>query len=284
MSPGTILVVDEQREAQAVKEILGGSPYDVVTASRGDQALVILNSQPSVEIVLAEIALPDGSSGAELATQVRLCFPGTAVMLMTRQAAPSFELPASVLVKPFSPATLFSRIDALFAESRRHAESLQHTYARTRAARQEMEAARQSLAETVRRSRQQRAARICADLRGPDAVNRTVLVVDDDFVLRYAVCRFLTHCGFQVLAAADGIEALQISRRHPDHIDVLLTDLQMPGLSGTGLIETWKVERSSSKILIMTGEDVAATRPTLRKPFEMEDLLAEIAALLLTVG
>ena len=60
------------------------------------------------------------------------------------------------------------------------------------------------------------------------------LVVDDSMLIRYTVCRFLEERGFAVESATNGLEALQILERvRPD---LIVTDMQMPKMSGTELI------------------------------------------------
>jgi CheY-like chemotaxis protein len=149
-----------------------------------------------------------------------------------------------------------------------------------RAARADLEIAHQTLTETIRRSRRQRCERFCAGLRVPGARIPTILLAEDDAGLRYAVSRFLIRCGFHVLDAADGPGALQLSREHPGTIDLLLTDLQMPGLDGFALAPAIEAQRPRVRILVMTAADTRLPRQSLRKPFELEDLLADIVSLL----
>ncbi len=75
------------------------------------------------------------------------------------------------------------------------------------------------------------------------------LVVDDSMLIRYTVCRSLEERGFAVESATNGIEALQILERvHPD---VIVTDMQMPKMSGSELITALKKNPSTSRIPII---------------------------------
>ena len=79
------------------------------------------------------------------------------------------------------------------------------------------------------------------------------LVVDDSMLIRYTVCRFLEERGFAVEAATNGLEALQILERvHPD---LIVTDMQMPKMSGSELISALKKnpETASIPIIIVAG-------------------------------
>ncbi len=75
------------------------------------------------------------------------------------------------------------------------------------------------------------------------------LVVDDSMLIRYTVCRSLEERGFTVESATNGLEALKILERvHPD---VIVTDMQMPKMSGSELITALKKEPSTAQIPII---------------------------------
>jgi CheY-like chemotaxis protein len=79
------------------------------------------------------------------------------------------------------------------------------------------------------------------------------LVVDDSMLIRYTVCRFLEERGFAVESATNGVEALQILERvHPG---LIVTDMQMPKMSGSELITALKknAETASIPIIIVAG-------------------------------
>ena len=79
------------------------------------------------------------------------------------------------------------------------------------------------------------------------------LVVDDSMLIRYTVCRFLEERGFAVESATNGAEALEIlARVHPD---LIVTDMQMPKMSGGELITALKgkPETAGIPIIIVAG-------------------------------
>ncbi|MGD0568201.1 MAG: response regulator [Candidatus Sulfotelmatobacter sp.] len=75
------------------------------------------------------------------------------------------------------------------------------------------------------------------------------LVVDDSMLIRYTVCRFLEERGFAVESATNGVEALQILERvHPV---LIVTDMQMPKMSGSELITALKKNAVTAEIPII---------------------------------
>jgi CheY-like chemotaxis protein len=79
------------------------------------------------------------------------------------------------------------------------------------------------------------------------------LVVDDSMLIRYTICRFLEGRGFSVESATNGLEALDVlSRTQPD---LIITDMQMPKMSGSELITALKSRPETEKIpvIIVTG-------------------------------
>ena len=80
----------------------------------------------------------------------------------------------------------------------------------------------------------------------------TVLVVDDQDIVRGFVAESLRICGYSVLQAGCGAEALRTIRRNT-RIDLLLTDLLMPGMRGEELARRARALRPSLKVLFMTG-------------------------------
>jgi DNA-binding response OmpR family regulator len=92
--------------------------------------------------------------------------------------------------------------------------------------------------------------------------------------------------GYFVLAAADGHEGLELSRKYSGKIDLLITDLDMPRLNGTDLCARLMEERPGIKVLVMSGaemEEIVSTNvnlPFLPKPFDGQMLKARVRELL----
>lgn len=91
------------------------------------------------------------------------------------------------------------------------------------------------------------------------AKRETILVVEDGEAVRKLVCEMLITNGYDVLEARDARDALRIWERDPERIQLVLTDVLMPHISGGELALTISETRPETRILFMsgyTGEDV----------------------------
>jgi signal transduction histidine kinase/ActR/RegA family two-component response regulator len=100
---------------------------------------------------------------------------------------------------------------------------------------------------------------------GPTAEVRggreTILVVEDEPILRDMAHVILQDCGYNVLDAGSGVEALEIWDRHPDTIDLVVTDMVMPGgMSGRDLATKLVARRPKAKIIFTSGYNVEETK------------------------
>lgn len=115
--------------------------------------------------------------------------------------------------------------------------------------------------------------------------SETVLLVEDEAAVRGLLRRFMDGKGYRVLEAADGEEALSVVESEAGRIDLLLTDLVMPGMGGFELAHRLEAKLPEVKILFMSGYSegaeaffnsglVSDARNFLQKPFST-DLLAQ---------
>jgi hypothetical protein len=81
----------------------------------------------------------------------------------------------------------------------------------------------------------------------------TILVVEDEQAVRQLTVRMLERIGYQVLTAATGAEAVELSQAHPGCIALLLTDVVMPSMSGKQLADTLLAARPGMKVLYLSG-------------------------------
>ena len=115
-----------------------------------------------------------------------------------------------------------------------------------------------------------------------DARRRTVLVVDDETGIRLALGRALGREGYDVLSAANGAEALRLLAARPD-VDVVVTDLTMPEMTGEQLVARLATERPGMPVVLMSGysarllDGPRSAHPFLQKPFPIEHFLRTVA-------
>jgi two-component system, cell cycle sensor histidine kinase and response regulator CckA len=110
----------------------------------------------------------------------------------------------------------------------------------------------------------------------------TILLVEDEEALLTLATERLTQCGYTVLEARDGIQALEIARSFNGSIDLLLTDVVMPRLGGLALARTLSELRPGIRVAFMTGhaecktsysEGLHSTAESIQKPFTRDQLL-----------
>ncbi|MEU4423132.1 ATP-binding protein [Actinoplanes sp. NPDC024001] len=121
--------------------------------------------------------------------------------------------------------------------------------------------------------------------RATEGHGETLLVVEDEDALRDVAGRILTGAGYRVLSAEGGAQALELAARHDGEIDLLVSDVVMPGMLGKELAERLVVARPQTRVLYMSGyaQPVLASQGTLdpgvallSKPFTANDLLAAV--------
>ena len=119
--------------------------------------------------------------------------------------------------------------------------------------------------------------------------HETILLVEDAEPLRKLACRFLENHGYKVLEAQDGNEALSVAANFVHPIDLLLTDVIMPGINGRVLAERLLPRYAAMKVLYMSGytDSFIAGHGVLErgtalihKPFTEEALLAKVKEVL----
>jgi CheY-like chemotaxis protein len=87
----------------------------------------------------------------------------------------------------------------------------------------------------------------------PNDSTQTILLVEDEPALRSLGQKILARLGYRVLAAANGCEAMEVAANYPFHIDLLFTDVIMPGMNGRELSERLSLERPDMKVLFTSG-------------------------------
>jgi CheY-like chemotaxis protein len=117
----------------------------------------------------------------------------------------------------------------------------------------------------------------------------TILLVEDDPVVKTVLTMMLDHHGYRLITAGSGEEALALARAAPDSVDLLITDLVMPGLNGRETAEAVRKHQPQAKVLYMSGyTDDTVIRvghfepgiSFLQKPFSGDELAQRVRELL----
>ena len=123
----------------------------------------------------------------------------------------------------------------------------------------------------------------------PASGSETILFVEDEQGVRELVREYLSGCGYSVLEASDGVQALEIAAMHPGAIQMLITDVVMPRLSGRELAAQIASSRRNLKVLYISGyTDDSVFRhgvleggmEFLQKPFNLKALAQKIREIL----
>ena len=118
---------------------------------------------------------------------------------------------------------------------------------------------------------------------------KTILLVEDNDIVRDLTFRILKTLGYEVLQAHDGLAALDLGRNHPHPIHLVLTDMVMPRMDGKQLIESLRRHRQDFKVLFISGYNLTDTVegrplgsevPLLQKPFTKEALTRKLEEVL----
>jgi len=118
-----------------------------------------------------------------------------------------------------------------------------------------------------------------------DAGGETILIAEDEEVVRKLIREVLRAAGYEVLEAQDAEEALRIHELHGESIDLLLTDVVMPGLNGIELAGRLSSRASGLRTLFMSGYTGNATASLadaafIRKPFTPHELTRKLREVL----
>ena len=119
--------------------------------------------------------------------------------------------------------------------------------------------------------------------------SETVLVVEDEDAVRQPSCEYLQQCGYRVLEARNGREALALAEGHQDEIQLMMTDVIMPGMSGYELATALRASHPETKLLFVSGYaeqgragawDLVSRNGFLQKPFSLHTLARKVRELL----
>ena len=113
--------------------------------------------------------------------------------------------------------------------------------------------------------------------------------MEDENAVRHPAVEFLRQCGYTVIEAQDGLQAIDVAHKHHGTIDLMVTDVVMPGMSGGQLAELLAEKYTEMKVLFVSGysEQVVLRHNIvdlhtnfLQKPFTLKSLAAKVREVL----
>jgi two-component system, cell cycle sensor histidine kinase and response regulator CckA len=100
-----------------------------------------------------------------------------------------------------------------------------------------------------------------------DGRSCTILVVEDEAIIRYILQVVLKRMGHVVLEACDGAEGLAVSRKFNKRIDLVIADIRMPRMDGPTMVRQLQAERPGMKVLLISGYSVESVPTDLMEDF-----------------
>ena len=250
----TVLVVeDDEAVRAAVTDMLGELGYAVLRAENAEQALSLLGEGRHVDVLFSDVVMPGTINARELATLAREKLPNLKVLFTSGYTQNAIvhngRLDAGVelLGKPYRKDDLARKL-RMMLDSR--AEQVASSAKNPAAAKQE-------------------SPPVTPDVR--------VLVVEDSALIRLTTIDMVTELGFAFAEAADAASALEILKGDED-IQILLTDLGLPGMSGADLVAEARKLKPELMVVAVSGYSEEIGRKNiqgakyLQKPFTLEQL------------
>lgn len=120
-------------------------------------------------------------------------------------------------------------------------------------------------------------------------IAETVLMVEDEVLIRMVISQYLRECGYRVIEAANADEALIVLQEPELRVEVVLSDVEMPGsMDGFGLSRWVRQNRQGLEVILVSGPqraadaaaDLCESGPMLSKPYEPEIVVDRIRRLL----
>jgi signal transduction histidine kinase/CheY-like chemotaxis protein len=261
----TILVVeDDEGVRAAVIDMLSELGYSVLKAANAEQALTILESGAAIDLLFTDVVMPGSIKTRELARRAQELHPSLQVLYTSGYTQNAIvhngrlDDGVQLLSKPYRRDELARKLRALLGSVRKPGMPVVET------------------APVLAPAAQSPLPRAQAKPgNGPSAVPRKVLVVEDVALIRMTTMDMLDELGIAATEAGDAPGALALLESDPD-IDVLLTDLGLPGMGGRDLVEQARQRKPGLKVVVATGYSTE-TRPvdgvtTLIKPFDLSQL------------
>ncbi|MBA3696782.1 MAG: response regulator, partial [Methylotenera sp.] len=246
----SILVVEDDMAVQtAVTDILTGLGYHVQSASDAQSALDIIDKGQKFDLLFTDVVMPGTLKSSDMAKIVKKRLPEIAVLFTSGYTQNAIvhggKLDAGVelINKPYRYTDLAKKIRMVLDKCRKESNAI--------------------ISEKVLKESENKSGLT------------KVLVVEDNHDAQITLCEMLSILGYESIGVSNGQDALV----HFNNFDVLLTDVNLPGISGIELAKKFHALHPSKPIIISSGMDVSTQLQfeiqLLPKPFSMT-LLAEI--------
>ena len=251
----TILVVEDDEEVRdTAVALLSDLGYHVLRAPEAASALAIVESGVAIDLLFTDVVMPGPLRSPDLARKARERIPDIAVLFTSGYTQNSIvhggrlDPGLELLSKPYTREALARKIRHVLAN---------------RAQKKDPADAPTPPAPAV--SEQQRR---------PD-IRLTVLLVEDDEVIRASTAAMVAELGYAIIARGDGPSALAVLETQD--IEVLMTDRGLPGLSGDDLARAALAKKPGLAVIFATGAAVAVPDPGVNaiyliKPYRLADI------------
>ncbi len=250
----TILVVEDDEDVrEGAVALLRDLGYRVLKAKDGASAMGVIESGLPIDLLFTDVVMPGPVRSPDLARTAKERLPNLAVLFTSGYTENAIvhggrlDRGVELLGKPYSREQLARKI--------RHVLGNQ--------SQRQMAVERGAISELPRAEIASRP--------------RTILVVEDDELVRATTCEMLRTLGHEVLEAPDAPTALDMLASNS--VDILLTDVGLPRVSGTVLARQARTKSTNLKIIIVTGDAGAAQdareigATLLTKPYQSADLV-----------
>jgi len=240
----TILVAEDDEAVRAtVVEMLSGLGYRVLKAPDAASALAVIDSGVPIDLLFTDVVMPGRLRSPELARMARERLPNLAVLFTSGYTENAIvhggrlDPGVELLGKPYTRERLARRIRKVLANQKRAPESPPVPPAPA------------------------------------NASGLAIVLVEDEENIRTSTAALLEHLGHRVQSAPDAESALPMISAATD---VLITDVQLPGMWGDALAAQARSNAPGVRIVFATGHGEVANWPdalVLRKPYDLQSLM-----------
>ncbi|WP_288428039.1 PAS domain-containing protein [uncultured Agrobacterium sp.] len=253
----TVLVVEDDDEVRStVVEILSDLGYRVLTARDAQAGLTVAESGIPIDVIFTDVVMPGPLKSSEMARRAKERLPHLAILFTSGYTENSIvhggKLDAGVelLSKPYTREALARRLRHVIANQKQRTESGRDRTSETG-----------SVSDAISKMRSRNSVR--------------VMLVEDDELIRMNTTDILIDGGHSVVEAANATQAIDLLDR--EEVDVLVTDLGLPDMSGADLAVLIKQRRPEIGVVFATGDNflpknAPAGAVLLCKPYNESDV------------